>query len=287
MKRSAKSLVSEAKFLARLEDLGATPTYEVWLGLREPHSVTCINRHVCTPRPSNVMAGHGICRVCAGCDKGTAESKFYENLRKFGAQPAYDTWLGVNKPHRIICREGHEGFPHPASLANGQGPCRECAGKDPKASERQFLENLSKWGAAPQYTEWLGAIRPHQAICKFGHKCSPRPHDMSKGQGPCGVCTGSLEDVFYIVHDPDGGVVKFGISSGEGQGRLRDHRYNGFTSVVMLRTGLPEGVARQTETAIIAALRSAGAESLRGREYYHEVELPGIEHMAGRLLPTA
>lgn len=57
---------SEAKFLARLKELGATPLYEAWLGSHEPHRVRCSAGHECEPTPSGVIQGHGACRYCAG-----------------------------------------------------------------------------------------------------------------------------------------------------------------------------------------------------------------------------
>lgn len=57
---------SEAKFLARLEDLGAVPLYVTWRGSHEPHLVRCASGHDCKPTPTDVIQGRGVCRYCAG-----------------------------------------------------------------------------------------------------------------------------------------------------------------------------------------------------------------------------
>lgn len=56
----------EAKFRARLAELGATPLYGKWLGSSRPHRVRCSAGHDCRPRPGDVLQGCGICRVCRG-----------------------------------------------------------------------------------------------------------------------------------------------------------------------------------------------------------------------------
>jgi len=60
--------VAEAKFRARLAELGATLLEPTWLGSATPHLVRCPQSHLSRPAPGNVMQGHGICRFCAGAE---------------------------------------------------------------------------------------------------------------------------------------------------------------------------------------------------------------------------
>ncbi|MFE4054869.1 hypothetical protein ACFXP3_00930 [Streptomyces sp. NPDC059096] len=46
--------------------LGGTVLEPKWLGKDMPHRVQCAKGHTGTPTPSNVRAGGGICRICAG-----------------------------------------------------------------------------------------------------------------------------------------------------------------------------------------------------------------------------
>lgn len=57
--------VAEASFRARLAELGATLLEPAWLGANTPHRVRCSAGHDCTPRPSNIRDGDGLCRACA------------------------------------------------------------------------------------------------------------------------------------------------------------------------------------------------------------------------------
>ena len=57
--------VAEARFRARLTELGAT-LLEPYQGALHSLRVRCAAGHICTPRPNSVQQGKGICRMCAG-----------------------------------------------------------------------------------------------------------------------------------------------------------------------------------------------------------------------------
>lgn len=80
------------------------------------------------------------------------------------------------------------------------------------------------------------------------------------------MCAGSEWDAFYIV--TGSGIVKFGISAGNGRHRLAIHAAKGLADVVHLAAGLPGTVALDTENAVKAALAAAGKKPVRGREYF-------------------
>lgn len=58
--------VAEAAFRARVAELGGDVLEPIWLGSGKPHRVLCSEGHECTPTPSAVQRGGGICRMCAG-----------------------------------------------------------------------------------------------------------------------------------------------------------------------------------------------------------------------------
>lgn len=57
---------AEAAFRARVKELGGEVLEPTWLGNGNPHRVRCSKGHECTPAPSSVQQGNGICRVCTG-----------------------------------------------------------------------------------------------------------------------------------------------------------------------------------------------------------------------------
>ncbi len=58
--------VAEAAFRARVEALGGEVLEPKWLGNGKPHRIRCREGHECTPSPTSVQRGNGICRLCAG-----------------------------------------------------------------------------------------------------------------------------------------------------------------------------------------------------------------------------
>lgn len=58
--------VAMAAFRARVAELGGEVLEPTWLGNGTPHRIRCARGHECTPSPSSVQQGNGICRMCAG-----------------------------------------------------------------------------------------------------------------------------------------------------------------------------------------------------------------------------
>lgn len=198
--RTAVSLAAEAAFCAKLDELGATLLEPRWLGAAHGHHVRCAAGHEAWPKPNNVQQGQGICRACAGHDPASAEADFRRRLSDLGATPLYEKWAGVEAPHLIRCREGHESTPRPHDLQGGAGPCRTCSGKDPAVAEAAFLERLAAIGATPLYDRYLGAMKGHKVRCISGHICYPPPSGLQKGRGICLKCSG---------HDPEDAGARF------------------------------------------------------------------------------
>ncbi|MFD0208912.1 hypothetical protein ACFVH9_07225 [Streptomyces hirsutus] len=57
--------VTEAAFRASLAAVDAVLLEPRWLGANTPHRVRCSKGHECSPRPSSVRDGGGVCRFCA------------------------------------------------------------------------------------------------------------------------------------------------------------------------------------------------------------------------------
>lgn len=326
--RRPDSLAAEAAFRARLAQLGATLIEPAWLGAQVKHRVVCREGHACSPKPASVQQGQGICRACAGQDPVTSEAAFRARLAVLGAE-MLGAYAGSKTRVRVRCAAGHICHPRPETVQQGGGICAACAGNDPVSCEKNFRVRLAGLGAVPLYTTWHGANRPHEVRCAAGHACRPRPSDVLQGHGICLICAGKsaqsaeaafrellagmeatlLEpawlgvgaphrircrrghigsptptnvlrgagacylcahngdwDAFYVVTSSD--VVKFGITTGRPEHRLRAHARDGIREVVRLATGLPESVALDTERAVRSTLALAGEKPVRGREYF-------------------
>lgn len=134
--------------------------------------------------------------------------------------------------------------------------------------------------------EWLGGAKPHRCRCSEGHACSPTPGNVQQGHGICRICSGKEWDVLYVARNPATQCIKFGITGRDGHRRLDDHKRGGYTEVLHLITGLPEGLAAHTEQKIKLALVMAGAEPVRGREYFSDEYLDLIGNEIGNWVPT-
>lgn len=259
---------AEAAFRARVDELGGSVLEPTWLGAAVPHRVRCAVGHEGQPRPNDVRKGKGICRTCAGQDPATAERAFRARVAELGGTVLEPIWLGVSARHRVRCAAGHEGKPKPNDVQQGRGICRACAGKDPVAAEEAFRARVVELGGVVLESTWLGKDVPHRVRCAAGHEGGARPGNVRQGEGICRTCSGKVWNAFYVVADDINDHLKFGITSGDPRPRLQDHERDGFDRVVRLLTDLPEGVAHALERSVLATLRLAGEQPVRGREYF-------------------
>lgn len=201
-----------------------------------------------------------------GLSPVVAEAALRARLDELGAT-LLEPYKGANEPHHVRCAAGHDCYPHAHQVVRGHGFCRTCAGQDPAVSEAAFRAALLQMGAT-LLEPYKSSQKKHRVRCKDGHECWPRPDVVRRGHGICAECAHKVWDVFYVVAHETEPRVKFGISNTSGRVRLRTHRSAGYTMVVRLMTGLPGSLARETEDAIRAALASAGARPVQGREYF-------------------
>ena len=270
-----------SNFRQLVTELGGEVLEPEYLGAIKPHRCRCASGHECSPRPNSVQQGGGLCRTCAGQDPAAAWSNFRQQVTELGGEVLEPEWLGSGTPHRCRCASGHECSPRPAGVQQGRGMCLTCGGKDPAISRDAFYRQIAGLGGEVLESEWLGVGMPHRCRCANGHECNPRPSGVRAGQGICWRCRGWEPDVLYVTRNPATRCIKFGISQRDGRVRLGIHRRGGFTEVLHLFTSLPEGLAAHTEDKIKLALAMAGAEPVRGREYFSEDHLGLIENEIG------
>jgi hypothetical protein len=175
----------------------------------------------------------------------------------------------------------------PNNVISGFGFCKVCAKVSPKESFAKFKAGLEAAGARLLKDEWLGYHTPHKVVCAEGHECTPRPGNVIQGSGPCIQCGSArtydgVWDIFYIVSGPAG--IKLGVTRGDPCVRLGAHRRDGYTNVVRLWTGLPEGLAKATEDTLLARLKADSWVPVRGREYFPSGVLATVQRIAEAVL---
>lgn len=145
-----RSARSEAKFLAALNEVGARPDYETWLGAGTAHAVICPADHRTTTTPANVINGCYPCRECRPTDMArqhVARDRFASVVESLGGE-VIGEYVNGYTPVEVRCRDGHRTLVHPTSVLHcGQGLCGRCAGQnhdavyvltDPKRTELKF-----------------------------------------------------------------------------------------------------------------------------------------------------
>jgi hypothetical protein len=135
----------EARFWARVVELRATPAP----GATYTNSITavpliCKLGHACSPTPTNVQQGGGICNTCAGQDPATVQAAFWARVAEIGATPAPGAvYVDTNTPVPLICTAGHACNPRPGNVQQGDGICVECVA----SFDRVYLLKHASTGA--------------------------------------------------------------------------------------------------------------------------------------------
>ncbi|MER6367359.1 hypothetical protein ABT255_03085 [Streptomyces mirabilis] len=196
-----------------------------------------------------------------------AEATFRARLAGAGATLVEGDYLGSETRHRVLCSAGHDCSPRPVDVAWGANVCRTCAQRDSHMAEQVFRQRLADLGATLLESKWLGNKTPHRVVCAAGHECRPMPNH-ALWHGICLKCRGWNTNAFYVLTNEDAGVLKVGITSGNGRRRLAHHAADGFTTVHRFLTELPDGVAPDLERHVLATLKLAREHPVRGREYF-------------------
>lgn len=77
---------------------------------------------------------------------GTSRSEFIRRIEAQGAEVLAPEWLGSIKPHHIRCANGHDSYPRPSSLQQGQGICHECANLARSTAQRAAKPPAQRYG---------------------------------------------------------------------------------------------------------------------------------------------
>ncbi|MCG0285384.1 hypothetical protein [Streptomyces sp. PSAA01] len=119
--------------------------------------------------------------------------------------------------------------------------------------------------------------------CVAGHLTSVGINSGLKRELLCARCSGAgirpEPTVYYVV--TNGAMVKPGISSGDGRGRLDTHRSeHGLGQVRRLITDLPVGAARDVERHVLDCLAGQDIRPVMGSEYFDAAHIDRVLELA-------
>ena len=190
-RRTQQGLAAEAKFRARVGQLGAVPAPgATWRGVGQPFALVCRRKHQCAPRPGDVFKGTGICRTCAGRDPDAAAVAFVARVENLGGTLAPGAaYVDAQTPVAVICSVGHACHPSPTHVQQGRDLCAACSGMGSALSAAKFAARVANLGGtfAPGAV-YVNNHTPVALRCRRGHPCAPRPHGVLQGQGLCARC---------------------------------------------------------------------------------------------------
>lgn len=271
---------AEERFRARVAELGGRVVGS-YRNTKTPVNLVCAAGHECAPRPGNVLTGKGICGTCSGRDGSLAKAAFLARVTELGAT-ALGPYAGANAPVSVQCGEGHVNDVYPGNVRKGHHVCQRCAARNDAAAV-DFRNRVEALGGR-LVGSYVSSGVPVEAVCVNGHTCHPRPNSVQQGGGLCGQCRGAIWDSFYLVQDPGTGYLKFGITSGDARPRLADHARDGYTSVLLVREGLPDGVARTVEKSCMSTAKAHGFAPVRGLEYFEGAAMVVLFPVLDRML---
>jgi hypothetical protein len=259
---------AENRFRARVTEMGGVVAGE-YVNSHTPVLCICSSGHRCTPRPNNLHR-RGFCRTCAGQDPAAAEASFRLAVTRQGGQ-VLGAYVNSVTPVHVRCLAGHDCWTTQDHVKGGGGICRSCSGKDPATAEAAFRARVAALGGAV-IGSYVNCLTPVHVRCRAGHSCWPWPSSIRRGQGLCRSCWFRW-DAFYLVTSDV--AAKVGVTSGNPRARLADHRRDGYSVVVRLLSGLPDGLAHALECDVLRTLKLAGCQPLSPhREYFDISALP-------------
>jgi len=115
---------AELRFREKIEEQGGQVSGD-WSGVGNPIDCICPKNHPCSPYPSSVLSGQGMCKTCSKRDPKIAEANFRKMITD---QQGLVIGLYKNMNTRVecLCSNGHTCSVFPSNIYKGQGMCRVC-----------------------------------------------------------------------------------------------------------------------------------------------------------------
>ena len=198
--RGKDPITSKENFYENVAFLGGVVIDE-YIGAHKGVLCKCKNGHLCTPAPSSIAAGNGMCITCVGCDPKEAEKAFNAKVAYFNGK-VLSKYKNAHSKVKCICEHGHICYPTPTDVQQGSSICAKCAGRCTEQTMENFIFLMSELGykIKGDYKTTKDAVR---CICPKGHECFPRPGNvLHRGGLTCLDCAGRspkmVEETFKI-----------------------------------------------------------------------------------------
>lgn len=180
-------ITAKKEFEDRMRELKATIIGE-YVNSSTPVDSICVRGHRCSPRPSSLQSGQGICIQCPTSREIIAEENYIINVMQQGGQIIVP-YNGTHRISEVLCSEGHICYSRPGSVQQGYNICLECS-RGRKEAKITFENKVVELGGR-LISLYINSYTPVDVLCKDNHPCSVYPNSLQKGYALCKTCIGS------------------------------------------------------------------------------------------------
>jgi hypothetical protein len=181
------SIKAKKEFIENIERLGGKVIGE-YVNNHTSIECLCSKNHKCTPTPTSIQKGCGMCLKCVNQCSVETKNNFIENIEKLGGK-VIGKYINNTTPVECLCIKKHICFPQPIHIRRGQGMCIICAGMCSIEAKKNFIENIEKLGGKV-IGEYINNRTQVECLCIEGHTCFPTPSSVQRGRGICLKCVG-------------------------------------------------------------------------------------------------
>lgn len=189
---------AEKIFINQIEILGGKVIGN-YNGAHKPVNCICKNGHECTPRPSSIRLGRGMCKICAGKCKTKAEKKFVYTIENLGGK-VIGKYINRNTGVDCVCKNGHECKPHPAGIRQGQGMCKICVKSCPIEAKKIFFQIIENKNIKIVSDYVNGGVKVN-CLCPNNHRLCVYPRNVNAKGISCKICNNHLSYGERLVVD--------------------------------------------------------------------------------------
>ncbi|WP_374776991.1 hypothetical protein OG756_33755 [Streptomyces sp. NBC_01310] len=261
--------------------------------------------HMAVPGTTNLAAFPMALEECKHCARKRWEEAARASFAAYAIETDLRSLADATSPNgypakEVRCLHGHEftitamNPPTPGRVPgctygfttgfDGAGePCVTCLGISQTPKLVEFRRRAREQNVMVMDVMSDRIAQTVRLCCVAGHLTSVGINTGLKRELLCARCSGAgvrpEPTVYYVV--TDGAMVKPGISSGDGRGRLDAHRsQHGLGQVRRLITELPVGAARDVERHVLDCLASQGVRPVMGSEYFDAARIDQVLELA-------
>ena len=135
------SETAKQNFIRRIQELGGK-VLGMYVNSNTNVKCLCEKGHVCTPTPSNIKSGKGMCKVCTS-GMELSKQNFTNKIQELGGK-VLGEYINNSTHVKCICKKGHICFSVPGRIQQGSGMCSICSQVGYSKTSIEWLTHIEK-----------------------------------------------------------------------------------------------------------------------------------------------